>query len=132
MPGLYYLLNQKSNGMIVKSLESKKTQFVSGRKYDFSPLETISIYSTEEEPLMLRDVLLKMKEEEEGGKAIVDPKGDKESLRNFFKEIAPSHDENQVYTSDIKKIVKWYNILKPLDLIHAREEEAVAEEDQAE
>jgi len=32
-------------------------------------------------------------------------------LTSFFSEILPDYDEDRVYTSNIKKVIQWYNIL---------------------
>ena len=45
-----------------------------------------------------------------------DPKAEGQALKTFFREVAPKHDDERVYTSDIKKIITWFNIIKPLPL----------------
>ena len=50
-------------------------------------------------------------------------------MREFFREIAPDHDEEKVYASDMKKIISWYQVLKDLPLFNEDEPGvAVAEE----
>jgi len=81
-------------------------------------LEDITIYGQEEE-IKLIDVLEAIKAKGEA----IDPKADGKALRTFFNEVAPNHDDSRVYSSDIKKIISWYNIIKELPLF---EEEAPA------
>ena len=48
MPGLYELVNSKSDGAIVRSLEDNSTKFASSRIHNFSHLESIEVYTTGE------------------------------------------------------------------------------------
>lgn len=83
-------------------------------------LEDITIYGEEDE-IRLLDVLETIKA---NGGNTPDPKtASNEELRNFFREVAPGHDESRVYISDIKKIISWYNIIKEFPLF---DEEAPA------
>ena len=43
LPGLYELINSKTDGAIVRSLDDKSTKFVSSRIHQFSHLESIEI-----------------------------------------------------------------------------------------
>jgi hypothetical protein len=61
-------------------------------------------------------------------KNIPDAKADSKALRAFFLEIAPDHDEDKVYASDMKKIITWFGILKDMPLFN---EEIKAEEPDA-
>lgn len=120
-PGLYKLVAQNKSGFIIETLDDKKTKtIVNMTKTKMATLEDITIYGLEEE-IKLEDIFLKIKEKGEAP----DPKSKGEVLRDFFREVAPNHDELRVYTSDIKKIIAWYNILKELPLF---EEEATPKE----
>jgi len=122
-PGLYEIKTEKGNGVIVKSLLNGKSNFISIQTHSFSVLSNIAIYTTTDaEPL--EAVYKKMIAMEEEGKAVIDIKSsnDKE-IRAYFKEVLPEHDENQVYISDIKKLVKWYLSLKEKDMLHFEEKE---------
>lgn len=104
LPGLYRRLATKKNGIVVESLENQQRKFLAARTYQFSPLESIAIY-THTDALPLEDVFRKMKKNP--------PPADtsKSGLRNYFLEILPDHDQSKVYASDIKKIVAWYTFL---------------------
>lgn len=125
MQGLYQLVNSKSDGMIVKSLEDGKTQFVSSRIHGVSALETISVFLKNEETTDLKKVFQEMKKKE-AGTTLPDGKGDAAKLKEYFKTVIPDYDEEKVHVSDMKKMVKWYGILKQHDLIP--QEEIAAEE----
>ena len=52
-----------------------------------------------------------------------DGKGDPKQLKEYFKKIVPDYDEEKVHQSDMKKMVKWYGILKQHNLIPEEEME---------
>jgi hypothetical protein len=112
--GLYKFIAQGKNAIIVEHLESKKrTSVYASAKV--SSLEEIAIY-TDKEDISLGKVFDLIHEKENGG-AAVDPKGDITRLREWFAEVIPDYSRERVYTSDIKKVAQWYNILHRLDLL---------------
>jgi len=124
-PGLFKVLGQtQNNGIIVESLMDGK-RFPAYAAHKISSLEDISIY-TEEEDVPLKEVFEKMYTKHEGEKSI-DQNGDAATLRNYFKEVLPGFDEERVYNSDIKKVIRWYNDLHAAgmmkELMEAKEEE---------
>ncbi len=119
-PGLYQLLSQSKKGVIVRSLLDGK-KMPAQITHKISTLEDITIY-TDDEDMALGEVFQRIKDHE-GGKPSIDHKSDKEELRNRFREIIPEFDEEQVYSSDIKKIFQWYNILQQADLLKEKTEE---------
>ena len=129
MPGLYELLTSKSDGAIVRSLEDKSTKFVSSRIHNFSHLESIEVFTVREN-VNLVDVFQAM--EQETGK-IPDGK-DNAVLKKYFEKVYPDLDFERVYISDLKKMVKWFEVLKANDIqiklsqpAEATEEHAVPE-----
>lgn len=107
-PGLYELLTQTRGGFVVKSLLDDKKLNITAR-HNVSMLSEISIYTYGEE-CPLNEVFQKILEKE-GGKEAMSHKDSKAKLESFFREILPEYDEDQVYVSDIKKVVQWYNLL---------------------
>ena len=107
LPGLYELVSSKKDGAIVRSLQDKTTKFASTRIHQFSHLESIEIYTTGEN-VNLVDVFQAM---EKGTAALPDAKDDK-AVKAYFQEVFPVMDFDRVYNSDMKKIVKWFDILK--------------------
>lgn len=119
-PGLFKLIGQNKGGFILESLDSAKIKSVVNlNTTKMATLEDITIYGEEEE-IRLLDVLEKIKAE---GGNVPDTKSNGDALREFFRNVAPGHDESRVYTSDIKKVISWYNIIKEFPLF---EEEAPA------
>ena len=114
MPGLYKMAGSRPNGIIVEDLDTGKRKFVPSRKHQFSPLETISIFTLNDTEGLV-DVLRKMhtlKDEIE----LVSPNASNEELRAYFLKVLPDHDPSRVFTRDIKKMVKWYEFLASRDL----------------
>ena len=127
-PGLFQIVNQSRGGVVAKSLiDGKKVSI--GQTQRVSTLSDISIYvEGGDEPLVN---ILKTIYESNGGKEIDIDLKDTDALRNLLREVLPEHDEDRVYASDIKKMVKWYNLLHKNDLLdfsEEAEEETLAEE----
>jgi hypothetical protein len=126
-PGLFKLISQGKNMMIIESLVDKKRGPALAHDRVVS-LGDISIY-TDSEEMPLSAVFANMKEKEAGSKASIDPKADGNTLRSYFEEVVPDFDKERVHTSDIKKIISWYNLLIENELsdFAAAEEEKAAE-----
>ena len=107
LPGLYELVSSKSDGALVRSLEDNSTKFVSSRIHNLSHLESIEVYTTGEN-VNLVDVFNAMKT---SGQSLPDAK-DNKALKNYFETVYPDLDFDRVYTSDMKKMVKWFEILE--------------------
>ncbi len=107
-PGLYKIISQSKKSIIVESLVDKK-RFSVNTLNSVSSLGDIAIYTYDEE-VPLKEVLQSIFTQENGGEAL-DPNTDKKQLLNYFREVLPEYDEERVYASNFKKIVKWYNIL---------------------
>lgn len=126
MTGLFVVVKKRADGLIVKSLIDDKSTFVSQRSNMFTPLDNITIY-THEEPIELKLVFMSMKEKD-AQNITVDPKADGATLRSYMSKIVPNYDEERVYTSDIVKLVKWYNILKAKNMLDFEETAPAVEE----
>ncbi len=111
LPGLFELLSSKSDGAIVRSLDDKSTRFVSSRIHNFSHLESIEIYTVREN-VNLVDVLKAM---EASSEKLPDDK-DNAALKAYFTKVYPDLDFARVYSSDLKKMVKWFSVLKANDI----------------
>lgn len=107
LPGLFELLSSKTDGAIVRSLEDKSTRFVSTRIHNFSHLESIEVYTVRDN-VNLVDIFTAM--DSAGGK-LPDEK-DAAAVRSYFGKVYPDMDFDRVYASDMKKMVKWFAILK--------------------
>jgi hypothetical protein len=107
MPGLYEMLNSKGDGAIVRSLDDQSTKFVSGRVHNFTHLESIEVY-TQKENVNLVEVLNAMKS---SGEKFPDDK-DGKGITAYFQKVFPQLDFDRVYTSDMKKMIKWLAVLQ--------------------
>ena len=119
-PGLFKMLAQTKNGIVVESmLDGKKFTAFSHER--ISTLEEISIY-TEDEDRPLKEVLKAIYDLQEG-KAAISHKSSGEELKAFFEKAVPDYDQENVYVSDIKKVIYWYNLLLEQDLLDFTEED---------
>jgi hypothetical protein len=124
-PGLFRFIAQGKNAIIVEHLETKKRSSAYGSA-KVSSLEDIAIF-TETEDMPLGKVFDLIYEKGNGGPAI-DSKADAAKLKTWFEGVLPEYSRDKVYTSDIKKLASWYNILHNLDLLKKEEPEAEIEE----
>ncbi len=126
LSGLYQLLTTKSDGAIVRNVADKTTKFISARQHNVTPLESIEVYTTGEN-VRLNLVFQKMLEQEATIPLIDAKNADNAAIKNYFKSIFPEFDEDRVYVSDMKKMLKWYELLKINDLLRFEAEEEVVE-----
>src|ERR1700743_535075 len=111
-PGLWKALAQNKTGFILESLDAQKTKLVANLSTaKIAALDEITIFG-EDEDIRLLDVLERMK----AVKNVPEAKADGKQLRELFREVAPGHDEEKVYASDMKKVVSWYHIMKDMPL----------------
>jgi hypothetical protein len=113
-PGLYKMVSQTKNGIIVESIETKK-RIPAYATNKISSLEDIAIF-TEVDEVPLKDVFKSIKANNKVSELIAD-KIDNKAIKSCFREVLPEYDEDRVYVSDMKKVFKWYNILDANDLL---------------
>ena len=108
-PGLFKLVNQGKNMLIVESLlNGKRTPAYAHDKV--ISLGDIAIYTYNEE-VALADVFESIKAKNDGKKVDVKALGNEAQIREYFATILPEFDDERVYTNDIKKVFSWYNML---------------------
>ena len=128
LPGLFELLSSKNDGALLRSLNDKTTKFVSSRVHQFSHLESIEV-DTQRDNVNLVDVFKAMDESKES----LPSEKDADAIRKYFEKVYPEMDFDRVYTSDMKKMVKWFDALKKNDIeiklseMEEEEEELVEE-----
>lgn len=111
-PGLWRALAQNKTGYVLESLDAQKTKLIANLSTaKLAALSEITIFGVDDD-IKLTDVLERIKT----ASNIPDAKADGKTLRTFFYEVAPDHDEEKVYSSDIKKVISWFQILKPLPI----------------
>lgn len=110
MPGIQKIAANRNNGMMVEDLDTGKVRFASLRKHQFSPLESISIFTDDDDAIELKKVFQAMLDKQNEHPP-VSPNGKAEELRAYFQNILPNHDRDRVHISDIKKIIRWFQFL---------------------
>lgn len=130
-PGLFRLVNRGKNMLIVESLSTGKRTPAYAHDKVIS-LGDISIYTMEED-VPLGDVLESVKAKHEGKPVDIKAIGNDAAVREYFAEILPDFDREKVYTSDIKKLLTWYNQLIEAGVTDfaTREEETETESETA-
>jgi len=115
MPGLYRLIATRSNGLLIQEIDSEKTKFASTRKHQFTPLETVAIY-TDNDSTELKEIFQRIESNLED-LPLPESNSSKEDFFNYFSEILPDYDEERVMISDVKKVIKWFKFLKERNLL---------------
>ncbi len=127
LPGLFELVASKTDGAIVKSIEDGTTKFVSSRIHNFSHLESIEVYTIRE-----NENLIQVLQAMDASKEKLPDEKDAKAVTAYMKKVYPNMDFDRVYPSDMKKMVKWFAILKAhnveLKITEVPDEEAADEE----
>ncbi len=125
--GVHKVAANRSNGLIIEDLDTGKKRFAPSRKHQFTPLESITIYTDDDdETLELAKVFQSMFAKLETT-PLVAANASNDELKAYFAEIIPNYDRDRVYIGDMKKMVKWFKFLNDRSLI-TLEEEKPAEE----
>lgn len=107
LTGLFEVLSSKNDGALVRSLTDNTTKFVASRVHNMSHLESIEVYTVREN-VNLTEIFTAMKASPE---ALPDTK-DNAALKAYFQKVYPDLDFERVYASDLKKMVKWFEVLR--------------------
>ena len=129
-PGLYKLVSQGKNMLVVESLLTGKRSPAYSHEKIIS-LGDIAMF-TDSDEVPLGEVLENMKQLENGAQASVSTKSDDKTLREYLSKILPDFDRERVYTTDIKKLISWYNLLIEKGYTDFKKEEAKADDTPAE
>ena len=112
--GLFKMISQTKNGIVVESIETQK-RIAANATNKISSLEDIAIF-TDEEEVPLADVFKSIKAKVDKG-SIISLKASANEIKSYFKEVLPNYDEDRVYTSDMKKVFKWYSLLSSQNML---------------
>ncbi len=129
MSGLYRMAANRANGLIIEELGSGKRKFAPARKHQFTPLESIGIYTDDGDTTDLKNVFTKMLEQYPENPLIHTEATPKE-LHEYFAKILPNYDRDKVSTGDIKKIVKWFGILQSQGMLTPDQNNRPADEEE--
>ena len=128
-PGIFKVVSNKDNGLVVEDFDTGKKRFISGRIHQFTPLKTISIY-TESDTEELEVIFQTIKAQLTDNPPVATKSSNDETI-TWFRKILPDFDEDRVYVSDIKKIIKWFNFLHNRDLLQENpSDEPVSQEEE--
>ena len=110
-PGLFRLVAQGNNNLIVETIDAQKKRTVAGTRERVTSLNDVCMY-TEEEDKPLMEIFESCKQVT-GGKATEFTHKDatNDQLVEFMAAAVPHFDRDRVHMSDIRKLVQWYNIL---------------------
>ena len=124
-PGLFKIVAQSKNGIIVEGLSDKKrTNIYASTKV--STLSDISMFTTgDDKPIA--EIITSIFEKEKGGTAL-DNKADDKAMEKYFSEVLPDYDKERVYVSNIRKLLTWYNALQTSGNLKEKEEAKEGEE----
>ena len=125
--GLYKLITQAKNGIIVESFDTQKRMPVYSNA-KVSALEDIAIFTSGEE-VPLKEVFKKIYTVENKKETSVSKKATNDEIKEYFEDILPEYDKDRVYVSDMKKVLTWYNFLIEKDLLNFDEKEEVKTEE---
>lgn len=127
-PGIQRIAANRNNGMLVEDLDTGKVRFAPVRKHQFSPLESISVFTDgEDDSVQIRAVFQSMLDKI-ADTPVVAADAKTEELRVYFTTVLPNHDRERVHVSDIKKIVRWFQFLH--DRGYTTMEEAAGDEEE--
>ena len=114
--GVQKLIAVRQNGLIIENLDTKVRKFVPVRSHEFSPFETVSVYTDDNDTVQLAEVFTNMRDQFTDNPPPAE-KADSATLRAYFAAILPNFDRDRVHVSDIKKAIKWFTFLHSRDLL---------------
>jgi len=107
---LFRVLSKSPKGIIVETLNEKRVKFKVQPNLQVLVLDDITIYPKDNNDIYLRDVFRKIYEKYKFNIGI-DNNSTAEKIVEYFKELIPNYDDERVYLSDMKKMLKWYKIV---------------------
>lgn len=107
---LFRVLSKSNKGIIVETLNEKRTKFKVQPNLQVLILNDITIYPKDGNDIYLKDVMKNLFDKE-GLNISVTPKSEPNKIIELFREIAPQYDEERVYLSDMKKLFRWYQTI---------------------
>jgi len=112
-PGLYKVLSTTKGGFIVEALDGTGKRSVIPGTSKVAALDDISVYTSEDQEA-LKDIFRRMKAENTDLSDLDIAKADNAAIIARFETLVPNYDREQVYVSDMRKLMKWYVMLAPM------------------
>lgn len=113
-PGLFHLVANRDNGLLLQEIQTTRTQFYSIRQHQFTPLASIGIY-TDDDSVELKEVFRRMRDSSEN--APFEDINSVASVTTYFEKILPEYDRDKVKVNDMRKVIKWFGYLKSKDML---------------
>ena len=129
LSGIYKMADNRSNGLIIEDMDSGKKRFASARKHQFTPLESIAIFTDDGDSVELKKVFAKMFEQLDDNPPI-SANSNSTELFEYFADVLPTYDKDRVHAGDIKKVIKWFSFLNEKGLITLETESDDTEENE--
>ncbi|MBK8627395.1 MAG: DUF5606 domain-containing protein [Saprospiraceae bacterium] len=130
LPGLYKLIATKTNGLLVADVDTGKSRFCSVRQHQFTPMETVAIY-TDDDTIEIAKVFQNMLDKQVELPA-PSPTAAHKDLQKYFEVIIPDYDRDKVFHSDMKKVIKWFNFLNDRGYLTAQSDVESSEKESGE
>ena len=110
-PGLYKLVSRGNNNLIVEAVDETHRRIPVFASDRVTSLADIAMF-TDSEDVPLWQVLSNLRNLEEGKVSSLNyKKASAKELQDYFAQVLPEFDRDRVHNSDIKKLIRWYNIL---------------------
>ena len=113
LPGIYKIGATRNNGLLIENMDDGKTKFISMRKHQFTPLGTVSIYTTNDTEELKKVFQNMLDQYDDNPPPAINSKA--QDLFEYFEDILPTYDKDQVFIGDVKKVIKWFNFLRERD-----------------
>ncbi len=109
--GLFQIVSPVKNGVVMETLDEKKTKIIAGASSKVSVLSEISVYTDTADGSVPLESVFRAFFKKYQKNLPVTSKSDAAELKKALLEVLPEVDLDRVYTSDIKKLVSWFHIL---------------------
>ena len=116
LPGIFKMAANRNNGLIIEDLDTGKKRFASVRKHQFTPLESIAIYTDDGDSTEITNVFRNMLDQYDDNPPI-DAKSSQNELFEYFADVLPNYDKDRVHAGDVKKLIKWFKFLHERNLL---------------
>jgi len=124
--GVFRLVANRNNGLIIEDLDTGKRSFASSRKHQFTPLETIGIFIDNGETEELKVIFQKIKDTKADNPPC-ESDASAETVKSYFGTLLPNYDKDKVLIGDMKKVIKWFYFLEARGFLDATEPVVEAE-----
>jgi len=131
MSGIYRMAANRNNGLIVEDLDTGKRKFAPARRHQFTPLESIGVYTDDGDTVELKYVFRNILQQKDDNPP-VEPNASPGALREYFADVLPNYDRDKVHLGDIKKIIKWFHFLNARGYLTLETEEDIKENSEEE